>query len=278
MRRLIAALFFVLFTGNAISQEAEDKVSNSDDFQWELMLEVALVYNPTILEVSELNSFWNFIGGGLYVDLSYKGFFIQTNRHRANTFSGEFGYKLLQQENWDVDFIGKVYLFGFDPASIERYNDQKTPGFEKLSERNFGGGFALRYSHFIDDDIFTADLATLNPSLGGNSWLIDLYYSHLSVYRNWDIYSGVGLTYYSEDVVNYYAGVTPEESSKQFEQYQAGDGFKAEAQVFGLYPISKNWTLSIGVTQTYYSSSFSDSPVGLRQDLTQFTLGVRYVF
>jgi len=278
MRRLITALFFVLFAANTLSQEAEKQAPADDGFQWEVMLELALVYNPTALKVAELDDFWNFIGGGAYVDLSYKGFFFQTNRFRANAFSGELGYQLIEQDNWGVDLIAKVYLFGFDPESIERYNDTKTPGFELLEERNPGVGLALRYSYFNDDDIFTADLATLNPALGGNSWVVDLYYSHLSVYKNWDIYTGAGLTYYSQDVVNYYAGVTADESSKNFAPYQAGDGFKAEAQIFGLYPLSRNWTLSVGVTQSYLSSSFSDSSIGLRQDLTQLKLGARYVF
>ena len=277
MRRSLAALIFILFSGSALAESTSDKTPAEGDFQWQVMFELALVHDPTMLEVAELNSIWNYLGGGVYFDLSYKGFFLQSNRYRANTFGGEVGYQLIEQQDWGLDVVGKAYLMGFVPESIERYSSKKTPGFEKLSERNIGVGLALRYSYFTENALFTADLATLKPSFGNDSWLADLYYSHLSVYRNWDIYTGAGLTYYSRDVVNYYAGVTPAESSKQYPVYQADDGFKAEAQVFGLYPLSKNWTLTLGVTHSYYSSSFSASPVGLRQDITQFKFGVRYV-
>jgi len=277
MRRLLAALIMMLFSASTLAENASEEKQASDELQWQIMFELALVHDPTILEVAELDSVWSFIGGGLYLDLSYKGFFIQTNRYRANTFAGEFGYQLIERENWGLDLVSKVYLPGFDPEAIQSYNKKKTPDFEKLNERNIGAGFALRYSHYTDKDLFTADLATLNPSFGNNSWLVDLYYSHLSIYQNWDIYTGAGLTYYSRDVVNYYVGVIPEESSENFAVYQPGDGFKAEAQVFGLYPLSKSWTLSLGVTQSYYSSSFNASPVGFRQNITQLKLGVRYV-
>ncbi len=278
MRRLLIALFLLLSANYAAAEHVNDEMTNSDDFQWQLMIEVALEYNPTILETAELDGFYNFIGVGLYLDLSYKDFFIQTNRHRTNTLAGEFGYRLVEQHDWGIDLIGTFYFIGFDPEAIDRYNDKKTPGFAKLDERNPGGGLALRYSYFTEDVLFTADLASLQGSLDNNSWLIDLYYSHRSGYKNWDFYSGVGFTYYSADIVNYYGGVTPDESSVNMPVYQADDGIKVEAQIFGLYPLSKNWTFSTGITQTYYSSSFSDSPVGLRQHITMAKAGLRYVF
>jgi len=267
----------MLFSSHALAENTPKEEPATDELQWQLMFELALVHDPTILEIAELDSIWSFIGGGLYLDLSYKGFFIQTNRHRASTFGGEFGYQLTEQEKWGLDLVGKVYLPGFDPETIDSYNETSPLGFEKLNERNIGAGLAIRYSRYTDNVLFTADLATLSPSFGNNSWLVDLYYSHLSVHQNWDIYTGAGLTYYSSDVVSYYAGVTPEESSQEYPVYQTGDGFKAEAQVFGLYPLSKSWTLSLGVTHSYYSSSISASPVGFRQNITQLKLGVRYV-
>jgi len=278
MHRLIAALFFMTLIGPVQAGDLESETADDGSFQWEIMFESAIQYDPTVLEIAEIDSLNHFVSGSFYLDVSYKGFFIQTDRHRTSTFSGELGYQLIERDDWGLDIIAKVYLHGFDPESIEHNNDKKHPGFEKLKDRNFGAGIALRYSYFDDDAYFSADLATLNPSGKNEGWLIDLYYSHLTVYQNWDIYSGVGLTYFSQEIVDYYAGVTEPESSAHYAVYQSGDGYKIEAQVFGLYPLSQSWAFTAGMTHSYYSSSFSQSPVGLRENVTLYKLGVRYVF
>jgi len=278
MHRLIAALLFMSLAGSALADDIESEAPDDDSFQWQVMFEYAVQYDPTVLEVAEHDSFNDFSSGSFYLDVSYNGFFIQTDRHRTSTFSGEFGYQLIERDDWGLDIIAKVYLHGFDPASIERNNDKKHPGFEKITERNFGGGIALRYSYFEENVFFSADLATLDPSGKNEGWLFDLYYSHLTVYQNWDIYSGVGLSYFSQELVDYYAGVTEQESSTHYPVYQSGDGYKIEAQVFGLYPLSQDWAFTAGMTHSLYSSSFSQSPIGLRKNITLYKLGVRYVF
>jgi len=289
--RLLALLCFTTASASYADQEQSSLTSNAnapvvkDAFEWQFMVDLALVNTPIILADVEQTEPWDYLQLGLLLDISYKGFFLQSNSRRSSTVLGgvELGYQVTVQNDWQLDLILKPYINGFDPAEIINHQEESIPQLEGLNEREFTGGIALRYSHFFDNAIFYIDLAAARTGENdqGNystGLIVDSFYSHLVPYRNWDIYFGAGLTYYDQALVNYYIGIDADEVTNNRALYNADSGFRAQLEVYAQYPLSQSWSFNAGLTQSIYSNHIKKSPLVDRNKLTQLMIGVLYVF
>jgi len=256
-----------------------------DAFEWQFILDLSLVYDPKIISGIEQEDPWHYFIPGILVDISYKGFFLQSNQRRSNAFLGgtEFGYQLLVEDNWQLDLIAKAYMQGYDSDSLIEYGGGDEDLLAGLRERNATGGIALRYSHYFEDALFSIDFAYGSPGddadgelVGG--LIVDSFYSYLLPYRNWDIYFGGGLTYFSQDIVDYYIGVSPDEVTDIREEYAADGGFRGQLEVYAQHPLSANWSFNAGLTHSIFSNDVKESPIVDRNQVTQVMLGVLYVF
>jgi outer membrane scaffolding protein for murein synthesis (MipA/OmpV family) len=256
-----------------------------DEFEWQVIVDFSLAYQPMLLKDIEQEDLLSFIQLGLFVDLSYKGFFLHKNQRRSSTLldSIELGYQLSIQENWQLDIITKAYLKGFSSDSLTSYKYSGVDLLSGLKERNSTAGIALRYSHFFEDAIFTIDIAQTYSGSDQDGkpvsgMIIDGFYSYLLPQRNWDIYLGAGLTYYQNDIVNYYYGVDSNEANAIRPEFNADSAFRAQLEVYAIYPLSASWSFDAGITQTFYSSNIKDSPLVDKNVMTQVMAGVQYVF
>jgi hypothetical protein len=291
LTRLFAISYFAVATTSYAAQENNNITTNTnapitkDAFEWQFMVDLSLVSTPVILADVEQTEAWDYFQLGLMLDISYKGFFLQTNSRRsaAAIGGGELGYQITVQKSWELDVILKAYIEGFDPAEI--INDQKEdiPQLAGLNEREFTGGIALRYSHFFDDAIFYIDLAAArsgknNQGDYATGMIIDSFYSYLIPYRNWDIYLGAGLTYYDKALVDYYIGINPDEVTINRPLYNAKSSFRGQLEIYAQHPLSQSWFFNTGLTQTFYSNNIKQSPLVDRNKSTQLMVGVLYVF
>jgi outer membrane scaffolding protein for murein synthesis (MipA/OmpV family) len=240
---------------------------------------------PIILTDVEQTEPWDYLQLGLFLDISYKGFFLQTNQRRSIALLGatEFGYQLVVKESWQLDFIAKAYVQGYDSELLIEYSDADEDILGGLRERDPTLGVALRYSQYFKDALFTIDFAHTHSGddengKSINGYIIDSFYSHLLLYRNWDIYLGAGLTYFSHDVVNNFIGISPSEATDIRAEYKANGGFRAQLEVYAQYPLSESWSFSTGITQSLFSSEIKESPIVDTNHTTQVALGVQYVF
>lgn len=256
-----------------------------DEFNWQIMLDLSVAYNPSFLTGVKQNDILDYLGLGLLLDISYKGFFLQTNQRRSIAIlqGNELGYQLVVRENWQFDILIKNYMQGYKPAQLIKYNDESIPTLEGLSDRNYGGGIALRYSHFFDNAIFTIDFANVHVDEDAQGddiegLVIDSFYSYLLPYRNWDIYLGAGLTYYDTNLVDYYIGVNADEVSNVRPLYSADSGFEGTLEIYAQYPLSQSWSFNTGITYSFYENSIKKSPLIEKNKLVQVMLGVLYVF
>jgi hypothetical protein len=254
-----------------------------DAFEWQFMLDLAFVDTQILLADVEQADAWDYMQLGLLLDISYKGFFLQSNSRRSSTAlgSGEFGYQLTVQKDWQLDVIIKAYIYGYSPEEI--FKEQGIPQLEGLSERNPTGGIALRYSHFFNDSIFYVDVATARASNNGQGGsvtglIVDSFYSYLLPYRNWDIYLGAGLTYYDKAFIDYYIGIDADEVTSSRPLYEAEGGFRGQLEIYAQYPLSESWSFNTGVTQSFYTNNIKRSPLVDRSMFTEFMIGVLYVF
>ena len=279
-----AILFLVVSPLSYATQDVGNELANpnapiiKNDFEWEFVIDLS-VMNNRVSFIDEDQGDWEHFGVGLLLDISYKGFFLQTNSRRSFTVlnGAEFGYQLTVQENWQLDLLIKSYIEGY---SIE---EQTKPQFKGLEDREAVGGIALRYTRYFNDAIFYIDFAgAASPEDSEGNYntgvIIDSFYSYLIPYRNWDIYLGAGLTYYNKALADYTFGVNENEVSKDRPFYEADNTFRTQLELFVQYPISQSWSFNGGITQTFYSNNITKSPLVRKNTKTQVMLGVAYVF
>ena len=222
----------------------------------------------------------HFFKPGILIDISYKGFFLQTNQRRsaATLLGGEFGYQLLIKEDWRVDIIAKAYMPGYEPDDLIEYSDADEKVFSGLENRDPTVGIALRYSQYFDNALFSIDFASANTGDDITGLIIESFYSYLFPYRNWDIYLNAGLTYYDQEFIDYYIGINPSEVTKDRPSYTASSRLRGQLEIYAQYPLSANWSFNAGITQTFYPNKIKRSTLVGRNKLTQVMLGALYVF
>jgi len=277
--------------GSTNQESSENEVFSAnrpvikDEFEWQFILDLSLVYEQEIIAGIEQEEVWQYFMPGILVDISYKGFFLQSNQRRSNAFLGgtELGYQLLVEDNWQLDLIAKAYMQGYDSQSLIEYGGGDDELLAGLREREFTGGIALRYSYYFEEALFTLDFASAHT--GDDEYgkhvsglIIDSFYSYLLPYRNWDIYLGSGLTYFSQDIVDYYIGVSADEATDIRAEYTAESGFRGQLEIYAQHPLSANWSFNAGVTHSIFSNEVKKSPLVDRNQVTQVMLGVLYVF
>lgn len=288
----LIAIFLLLSSPLSYGQETSDELVNTanqpvikNEFEWQILLDLSLIYDPTIIAGIEQEDLSDYLLPGLLVDISYKGFYLQTNQRRSHVLLGatELGYQLFIENNWQLDLILKAYMQGFDSQSLIDHGGGDPGLLVGLKEREVTIGAAIRYSQYFEDALFRLDFAYGSSGEDENEshiggLIIDSFYSYLLPYKNWDIYLGTGLTYFSQDIINYYIGVSPDEVIATRPEYQAEAGFRAQAEIYAQYPVSESWSFHTGITHSYYSSNVKDSPLVDTNQITQVTLGVMYVF
>jgi hypothetical protein len=275
----ILSLLLVFFSVSIYAADPQHKNETTifdKTFSWQAMGGISGIYEQSLLKDNKQSELADYLNISLLFDVYYKGFFIQSNHRRSDTVTlgGEIGYELIVEDNWELDIIHKTYVPGYNPKDIIKNSHQEIPTLEGLKERNFGEGLGFRYSHFYEDSILSVDIAALSTEGG----VVDVFYSQLVPYRNWDIYLGAGFIHYSKGVTNYFFGVDKNEVSEQRSFYKPGSSYKAQLEIFVRHPISKKWSFSAGITQSYYSTAIKKSPIVGKQYLTEVMLGVLYVF
>lgn len=274
---LFASAFFSL--ANEKIPENETTVFN-ETFSWQAMGNISAIYNPSLLKGKDQEDPLDYLGVSLLLDVYYKGFFIQSNHRRASGLlqGAEFGYQLVVTPEWELDIISKTYISTYNPEDIIENADKDIPTLTGLKERSSGEGIGLRYSRYHHNSVLSVDFATLAPLSDANGWIIDVFYSYVLPYRNWDIYLSTGYTHYSEKVMDYYYGVNSNEVSAARPYHESDAGNRLQLELFAQHPISKKWSFSGGITHSYYSKSTKESPLVDTQHVTQIMLGVVYVF
>ena len=280
----LASLFFLcslsLPTFAVETELNKETTVFNQTFSWQAMAGFSVDYAQDPLKGVKQEGVLDHLSLSLMIDLYYKGFFIQTNHRRSSAIKegAEIGYQLHVDDNWELDLITKNYIAGYEPKQLIKNKNKNIPTLAGLKERKVGNAIALRYSYYKENGVFSFDFASFKHWSSTDGWLLDFYYNDLLIYKNWDIYIGGGVTYYSNQVMDYYYGVQENEVTSARSYYKPNNGFKGTFEIYAQYPISQKWSFNVGITQTYYSNVIGRSPLVSKQHLSQFLLGVFYVF
>ncbi len=280
-RALAFSLLCLSCNSSAVESELDKETTVfNQTFSWQAMAQFSIHNGDSPLKDVEQEGAIDHLSLSILIDLYYKGFFIQSNHRRSSGLKqgAEIGYQLHVDDNWELDVLTKTYIKGYDPELLIENKEKDIPTLRGLSERKIGDGIALRYSYFNEDSVLSVDFANFTHWTDTDGWLLDFYYNDLIIYKNWDIYVGGSITYYSKQVTNYYYGVAEHEVTADRSFYQPNNAFKATAEIYAQYPLSLNWSFNVGLTQTYYSNVIGRSPLVDKQHISQFMLGVIYVF
>lgn len=283
MNKRLTLLLMLLLSINSYAHDKkplnESTVFNKT-FSWQAQAGVSLQHTTSIIEGVEQDNLGNYLNISILLDFYYKGFFIQSDHRRADTHNlgAELGYQLIVEDDWELDIINKSYIGGFNPEDVIDIADKEIPILDGLKTRGRADGLGIRYSRYFENSIFSFDIAALAPLSAADGWVMDAFYSHIVPYRNWDIYLNAGLTYYSDDVMDYYVGIDSSEVSALRAEFTAHHAVRTQFEVFAQRPISESWTFNIGFSQSYYLGDLSDSPIVDTENATQVMLGVLYVF
>ncbi len=266
-------------------EQHKEHVDTKDQLEWQVALDFSLVYDPKIIAGIKQDEILHYFMPGLVIDVSYKDFFLQTNQRRSNALLGgtELGYQLYTANDWQLDIIAKAYMQGFDSDSLIEYGGGNQELLAGLKERSTTAGISLRYSRYIENALFNLDIAVASPgndefSQNIHGVIVDSFYSYLLPYRNWDIYLGAGLTYFSQNLMDYYIGVGANEVTEIRPEFTAESGLRAQLEVYAHYPLSTSWSFNTGITQSIYSDNIKKSPIVDTNHTTQVMIGVLYVF
>lgn len=210
----------------------------------------------------------------------WHGFFIESFYGANERDQGvSIGYNFYNTPSWSFD-VNTVLAHGELKAEV--YNDEQS----LIQQSDSTTMLALRATgQFGDTSIqLTGSPYSFNDENDGYfaaAWLSKAWYA-----KNWEIFTSVGVKYYSEEFLEYYYEISPEEAIDQFSEYSPGAGFDVIGQVSASYPISERWLFESYVKYTDISDEILANPImdyasGLSvrdKNITEFGILVSYVF
>ncbi|WJG09803.1 MipA/OmpV family protein [Aliiglaciecola sp. LCG003] len=279
IRTILQFLFLAIAPSSIIMAPAMADEPNNG-LSWNVTVEMGLVSDPTLIKGGEQHEFADFTTVDIWLDLYYKGFFIQSNRYRSSGYIGatELGYELHLDEDYEVALINKNYVAGYNQTSVGLIDNQFNQQLAGINTRKYSPSQGIRYLRYLDNAVAWVDLSADLLTRRHKGWVIDTFYSHVIENRNWDISVGAGLTLFSQNMTDYYFGVDAAEVAVNRPYYQPSRGLRAEVEAIARYPLSASWLFTVGTTVSHYSNTIKNSPLVARQNVVRFKMSVSYVF
>ncbi|WP_376919028.1 MipA/OmpV family protein [Agaribacter flavus] len=255
--------------------------SDTDDgLQWNVEIAAALISDPSNIIGAEQKDASNYLGATVILDLYYKGFFIESNRHRLNyhLLPTDIGYELVSAEDYEIDLLARSYIKGFNERSAGLIFDKSIEELKGIDSRDEFLLQGLRYTAYLNEDVYWLSFGIDILDGVHHGWVLDGFYASTYHLRNWDVQLGAGATVFSANMNQYYFGVETHEISENRPYYSPNAGYRGELEISGRYPISESWLLTTGLTLSHYSKSIFDSPLTTRRNVLRYVLSVSYVF
>ena len=160
-----------------------------------------------------------------------------------------------KQDNfsWGFSLTAQPRVFG--------YNPQNSPELQGMDEREttFEGGlaFSALYNTTYIEIMLLTDLLDRY-----DSWLIKTEVGDEFSLGHFTFYPSLIVSYQSDEFVNYYYGVTKEESAKtSFDVFKPGAGFQVGAQTYVERPITENLSVLLNFRADSIPYTARNSPI-----------------
>lgn len=158
---------------------------------------------------------------------------------------------------FNSDYVGMDIIFGKEHDSFAK--DKEDELLLPIKVRNADWSVGFRSAIYLGPLVLQGQIREeISGQHGGFTASLQ---SGASVQiKNLNLHGIVGASYQSEEVVDYYYGVTEAEANADFAAYDPGYDLTYNAEVGASYPISEDWIVRGQVNYTQYSKDIIDSP------------------
>jgi outer membrane protein len=215
-------------------------------------------------------------GAALLPVVAYKGERFHANLgnpgisfYRGGSDLGGVGYSLFERADFQIELVGRLRAMGLDPNEEDEWRglDERKPGFD--------AGVSLLWETGMGE--FDLDLLS-DVSNRSNGREVVLSYAYPFSQGHWTLRPEIGVSWQSEDLVDYYVGVDADESRAGRPAYAADATVTPFAGVEIEYAISKQTHLLGGLGVGRLGDGISDSPIIDERNLGGGYLGLTYIF
>lgn len=199
--------------------------------------------------------------------LEYKGFFLETIDTNLNNIT--LGYSVIDNDKGSFELIGTSLFYPLVYGDIA--------GLESLETRDGDFNLGFRSSHYINNTLVQLELVSdIADSHKGLIASVNL--GRQKQISNWNVHGLLGIQYFSDDVVDYYFGVSPQEANELAPVYKGEEGIMPSLQLGAALPLTEKWTFNLNAEYVLLPDSVSESPLAQGSDIYLASIGFNYNF
>ncbi len=284
---LLVASAFLCAEETAYSTEPENQCEKSntciEKSNWQIGVAIGLgaksnplVDGDALPQIILLDIAW--YGENAYFDngeLGYK--FIQTET------AGLESYVTLDRERAFFSFwhpnnivIAGSALSPTVPSSDE--TEQETEiSIRQIERRDWAVNAGLRMHLYGDDSEFTLSAETDISSVH-KGYKVAMTYQHHWVGEDWSLMIRPSLIWKSDNLINYYYGLSDQDVFVHSQSYQAKGGFQPAISVLYTQQINADWQWIVNASYQKLHSSMVNSPIVRRDNVSSLFIGAGYRF
>jgi outer membrane scaffolding protein for murein synthesis (MipA/OmpV family) len=158
---------------------------------------------------------------------------------------------------YNNDFIGMDLIIGKEHDSFAK--DKEDELLLPIDVRNADWSAGFRSAIYLGPLVLQGQVRKEITDYH-NGWTASVQTGTSIQIKNLNIHGLVGASYQSEEVMDYFYGVTAAEVSSDFSQYDPGEDITYNAEVGASYPVSEDWIIRGQVNYMQYSDSLINSP------------------
>jgi len=201
-----------------------------------------------------------------------KGFFPVPELRWKNMFfdGGNIGATVLKYKDLSLDIsIGGDYMGDTDRGDSKKLKDMKE------LDNVFTANIDLNYESELGDATFGFAQDISNNHKG---YSLSAGYSYNIEFGRFFVKPSVSVTYASEDVADYYYGVSKEDVTAERALYEIDSTVNYEASLMAGYVIDENSMIMGFASVTKYDKDIKNSPIVTDDTAMSYGLGYRYQF
>ncbi|OBT16811.1 structural protein MipA [Vibrio sp. UCD-FRSSP16_10] len=208
----------------------------------------------------------------------YKGAFVEMVHLSQDGVN--LGYNFWNSEHWSIDFLAAnitgVWKKSDDDVDLSQLNEEQRDAY-LMGDEDYFIGAGLRATRYWGDNYvfqlravsdYKDNMGFQSTARLGKSWQV----------KNWDLHALGSVIYSSSKLVRNVYGVSSEEATTQFHQYEPDDAFSYSFELGAAYPISQNVVFRSTYRITALSDEITDSPFSQADYNSLFNVSVSYVF
>lgn len=293
VKHLLVCAFLVssaAISANAMADDSDTELNDRDGGYMSLGVGFRSEKSPFVGDFGEAAIFLNgrYQWHGLFVEAPDIAFFgsdgVDVTTQNQSMIG--VGYNFHNSQRWNFDLYAgapdsAVSITGFRDDKLVELNKRKAlTGYGLRSIGNYGANtvqFVAFPFYYSSEDA--------DSGLYASMWL-----AHEWQVKNWNLHGAVGIKYRASSILDYYYGISDEESANLFgggviAAYEAKAGTDYTVQLGASYPVSKHWVFRSYARYTDISDSITDSPlfnvgvaVGRPKNESEVGISINYVF